>query len=92
MLNVMEGKYFLINIDETSFHETSNRGYTWIKKGQEVRNTWRQAFANVTLLAAITPKGDVYYCLIRGGNNQYSYCAFLEMLAERLDRDYPRWR
>ena len=92
MLQVMEAKYMIVNIDETGFHETSNRGYTWIKKGTEVRNTWRQSFPNITLLAAVTNNADLYYCLIKGSNTQHSYSMFLKMLALQLDVDYPHWR
>ena len=53
---------------------------------------WKQAFANVTLLAAVTPNGDLYYVLVRGSNTHHTYIAFLKMLAEKLDKDYPRWR
>ena len=41
MIQLLESRYSIINVDETNFHENSNQAYNWIQPGSERRATWR---------------------------------------------------
>ena len=82
----------IISIDESSVTETNNLNYTWVKKGENQRHCYKQAFSNITVIGAITMSGSIYYSLVKGSNTAVTYAIFLEELSDRLDQDEPGWR
>ena len=92
MVRLLKTGKKIISIDETSVTETNNLHHTWQKVGSEERHCYKQAFANITVIGAITMAGRVYYSLVRGSNTAVTYAIFLEELADRLDQDEPGWR
>ena len=91
-MRLLQLGYSIISIDETGLKETSNFNYSWNKINTQKKTQVKQAFENVTVIAATTDAGLLYYSIIRGSNHEVTYAIFLEDLVERLDEVMPKWR
>jgi hypothetical protein len=65
MVIVMENNLNILNIDETGFHHSSNKNYSWRMKGGHSRPCFQEHFENITLLSGIDLLGNNYYCFIK---------------------------
>jgi hypothetical protein len=81
-----------VNIDESSFNTTYNQSKGWIKKGELQKNTVKQAFTTITLVAALQDSGVCHYSFVQGSHNNVSWGIYLEELSDSLDKQDPEWR
>lgn len=89
--HIEEGKK-IISIDESGFQQTKYGDYAWTRKGVQTRRNYYEPNKNVTLICALSITGKLYYCLLKGSNNQWTFSRYLEMLETQLTKETPEWR
>jgi hypothetical protein len=82
----------LINIDETIIRMTYDPKYSWQRKGMSTLVTGGQRMSTVSLIVAISNRGDIYFSANRGSNNGMTVQLFLQKLTAVLDAKDVRWR
>ena len=64
----------------------------WVKKqGLGIKATL-QRFRCISLISAISFKGDHNYAFVLGNNNKYTFITFLEQLVDLYDKNDKEWR
>ena len=83
LITLLEQGKQLVQIDETSFNDTSSNKRSWIRKGSTQTMKMRR-FLNITAIVAISNQEDLYYSILKGPNTQWTYQTFLEKLCNIL--------
>jgi hypothetical protein len=82
----------IINIDETIVRTTYDAKYCWQRKGISNIVTGGMRMNAVSLIMAISNKGDIYFTANRGSNNGMTIQLFLQKLTAVLDAKDRNWR
>jgi len=56
------------------------------------RSVKARRFLTITLISAISDRGDHYFSIVKGNNNSQVWQNFLCMLVEKLDEENLGWR
>jgi hypothetical protein len=82
----------IINIDESIVRTTYDAKYCWQRKGISNIVTGGQRMNAVSLIMAISNRGDIYFTANRGANNGMTVQLFLQKLVAVLDAKDRSWR
>jgi hypothetical protein len=83
----------IINIDESIVRTTYEPKYCWQRKGiKTTMVTGGQRMNQVSLIMAVSNKGDIYFTSNRGMNNGITILLFLQKLTAVLDAKDAGWR
>jgi hypothetical protein len=92
IINLSQPHRVIINIDETIVRTTYDAKYCWQRKGISNIVTGGVRMNAVSLIMAISNKGDIYFTANRGTNNGMTIQLFLQKLTAVLDAKDQRWR
>jgi hypothetical protein len=82
----------IINIDESIVRSTNEPKYSWQRKEIKTMVTGGQRMNQVSLIMAVSNKGEIYFTSNRGMNNSLTIILFLQKLTKVLDENDPGWR
>jgi hypothetical protein len=77
IINLSQPHHVIINIDESILRTTYDPKYCWQRKGTHTMVTGGQRMNQVSLIMAVSNKGDIYFTLNRGMNNGITVLLFL---------------
>ena len=92
LLEVLEAGLQVINIDESSVERLDYRRKGWLLPGDSRHIEKGKKIKKLSLTAAISTTGEVYYSLHESNNNGRTFLSFLCFLVKTLDKDSPTWR
>ena len=86
-MNLVKPEHMVVNIDETLFSRSTKINYSWTKKGvwSNVNNS--TLIGSLSLLAAITNKGDWFISNLLTRNNSNNFITFIENLMAWLQKE-----
>ena len=85
--NMINNKIVVVNIDETLFSNFTKNNYNWATKG---RSAWWQNILftkYISMIAAITSRGELNYSTLVKNNNSINYISYLTKLTNWLTKD-----
>ena len=90
--NMVSHKIVVVNIDETLFSNSTKKNYSWAARGwpAHTENIWFSG--SVSIIAAITNRGNFYYSTLTENNNSLNFIDYLKNLMKWLDEDLKLWR
>jgi DDE superfamily endonuclease len=91
LINMTSG-HTIINIDESSLYETDTRRKTWAPRSKKKFLTKSRRLTSVSMIAAISNKGEFYFSINQGRNNSYTLLLFLIRLIKHFNRFKRNWR
>jgi hypothetical protein len=92
IINLSQPQHVIINIDESIVRTTYEPIYCWQRKGTHNIVTGGQRMNQVSLIMAVSNKGDIYFTANRGMNNGITVLLFLQKLTAVLDAKDAGWR
>lgn len=75
----------IINIDETILQSTDNRHYSWVPRGSCNVSTLGKRMSKVSITAAVSNGGQMYFTVAHGITNSHTFAMFLSQLVLHLD-------
>ena len=78
--NLIKPEHILLNIDETLFSKSTKINYSWTMKGVEASVTNSTLIGSLSLLAAITNRGDWYISNLLSRNNSDNFISYIGKL------------
>lgn len=91
LLNLLNEKRRIINIDESSFDSTTFARYGWQLKDARSSGVVKPLGARITMIAAIDTEGCLWYSISHGTNTGATFSSFLYYLSELLKEEVEDW-
>jgi hypothetical protein len=82
----------IINIDESIIRSTDHRTRGWIKLGKRILASNAVRLPQISMIAAISSKGRVFFAVNQGKTNAHTFSLFLVGLCHALDGEDRNWR
>jgi hypothetical protein len=93
MITILEcEKRTIIQLDESGFQSSTGKLRGWTHPTRYKDLALQQIFKTVSLISAISDKGDHWFSLVSGTNNAATFLHSLKWLAEELERRDSAWR
>ena len=89
MISILERNKVILNFDESVISGTTGRSYSWDFKGQSSGKTFKQEISGLSIMAAASSSGEIYFSFIYGNNNEGSFASFLIDLEVELTKVRP---
>ena len=86
-MNLVKPEHIVVKIDETLFSRSTKINYSWTKKGVWANVNNSTLIGSLSLLAAITNKGDWFISNLLTRNNSDNFITFIENLMAWLQKD-----
>mmetsp|Transcript_47725 Transcript_47725/g.34985 ORF Transcript_47725/g.34985 Transcript_47725/m.34985 type:complete len:117 (-) Transcript_47725:839-1189(-) len=84
-IETLESGKRIINIDESLINRTQYKKVGWNLKGNDLVCPQAQRLSEVSIVAAVSSQGELYYSINRGANNSLTIKYFLASLIKLLD-------
>lgn len=92
VIEVIRRGSIILNYDESAILSTSNRNFSWDRRGSTCQRAVGKKISGLSILLAVSSTGGLHFQFLDGNNNKGSVAAYFISLALSLDQSSPGWR